>query len=68
MKGQNINTEGIPVESVAVSREALKDLARVKDEFSTIVESLELMDDPAFIRSYRKAKSQIRKREFADEL
>lgn len=52
--------------TVAVSREAIMDLVKVKDEFDTIVESLELMMDKSFMDSYKKAKQQIEKRDFDD--
>lgn len=42
------------------------DLVKVKDEFDTIVESLELMMDKSFMDSYKKAKQQIEKRDFDD--
>ena len=47
-----------------VSEQAIKDLLKVKEEFDTIVESLELMQDKEFMNSYQKAKQQIKKREF----
>ena len=52
--------------TLTVNKEALKDLLRVKDEFDTIIESLELMADKEFMDSYQKAKEQIKKREFVD--
>ena len=52
--------------TVAVNREAILDLVRVKDEFDTIVESLELMSNPEFMDSFNKSKQQIKKREFDD--
>lgn len=52
--------------TVAVSKEAIIDLVRVKDEFDTIVESLELIMDKEFMSSYKKAREQIEKREFDD--
>ncbi|MEK6867583.1 MAG: hypothetical protein AABX98_02055 [Nanoarchaeota archaeon] len=52
--------------TVAVSKEAIIDLVRVKDEFDTIVESLELIMDKEFMNSYKKAREQIEKREFDD--
>ena len=51
-------------ETINVNKQAILDLVRVKDEFDTIVESLELMQDKDFIESYKKAKEQIKKREF----
>ena len=53
-------------ETIAVSKETILDLVRVKDEFDTIVESLELMADGEFMESYRQAKAQVAKREFED--
>ena len=51
-------------ETVKVNKQAILDLVRVKDEFDTIVESIELMGDKEFMDSYKKAKEQIKKREF----
>jgi len=52
-------------ETIMVSKEAVLDLIKVKDEFNSIVESIELMGDKAFMDSYHEAKSQIRERKFA---
>ena len=49
-----------------VNRQAITDLVKVKEEFDAIVESIELMSDKKFMESYRKAKEQVKKREFAD--
>lgn len=51
---------------VSVNKQAILDLVRVKDDFDTIVESLELMSDKDFMDSYRKSKEQIKKRKFVD--
>lgn len=53
-------------EAILINKEAVKDLVKVKEEFDTIVESIELMSDKEFMDSYNKAKEQIKKREFAD--
>lgn len=53
-------------QAILINREAVKDLIKVKEEFDAIVESIELMSDKAFMDSYKKAKEQIKKREFAD--
>lgn len=53
-------------QTINVSKEAILDLVRVKEEFDTIIESLELMADKEFMDSYKKSKEQIKKREFAD--
>ena len=53
-------------QTINVSKEAISDLVRVKEEFDAIVESLELMSDKEFMNSYKKSKEQVKKREFAD--
>ena len=52
--------------TVRVNRDAIFDLLRVKDEFDTIIESLELMSDKKFMDSYKKAKEQKKARDFVD--
>ena len=54
------------VGTITVNKEAISDLIRVKKEFDSIVESIELMADKKFMDSYTKAKEQIKKRDFAD--
>ncbi len=51
-------------ETIMIEKQALNDLRKVKEEFDTIVESLELMQDKEFMESYKKAKEQIKKRDF----
>ena len=53
-------------ETIEINKKAILDLVRVKEEFDTIIESLELMADKEFIESYRKAKEQIKNREFVE--
>ncbi len=53
-------------ELIQVNKEAIIDLIRIKEEFDSIVESIELMSDKTFVDSYKKAKEQIKKREFED--
>ena len=53
-------------ETITVNKQAISDLIRVKEEFDSIVESLELMADKGFMDSYKKAKEQIKNRDFAD--
>ncbi|MAE43176.1 hypothetical protein CMO93_05370 [Candidatus Woesearchaeota archaeon] len=53
-------------ETISVNKKAILDLVKVKDEFDSIVESLELMADKNFMESYKEAKEQIKKRDFAD--
>ncbi len=54
------------METITVRKDAIRDLVRVKEEFDAIVESLELMSDKEFMKSYRKAKEQIKNRDFVD--
>jgi DNA mismatch repair ATPase MutS len=51
---------------ITIKKEAVRDLIKVKDKFSAIVESIELMSNKEFMGSYKKAREQIKKREFAD--
>ena len=53
-------------ETINVSKEAILDLVKVKEEFDSIVGSLELMSDKKFMNSYKKSKDQIKKRQFVD--
>jgi hypothetical protein len=52
--------------TICVRKDAILDLVRVKDQFDSIVESLELMSDSEFMDSYRESKEQIKKKEFVD--
>ena len=51
-------------DTVSIDKKALIDLVRLKEEFDSVVESLELMSDKEFMDSYGKAKEQIKNREF----
>ena len=53
-------------ETIMVTKQAISDLLRVKEEFDSIIESLELMADKDFMNSYKEAKEQIKNRDFAD--
>ena len=52
--------------TVEVNRDAIMDLIKVKDQFDTIVESIELMMNKEFMDSYKRSKQQIKNRDFAD--
>ena len=54
------------METIQVNKKAIADLVRVKDDFDSIVESLELMSNKKFMKSYNKAKMQIQNKEFDD--
>ena len=53
-------------DTICIRKDAIMDLVRVKGEFDTIVESLELMSDEKFMSSYKKSKEQIKNRDFVD--
>jgi len=52
--------------TVTINREAFSDLKRIKEELDTVMESLELMENEEFMESYKKAKEEIKNREFVD--
>lgn len=52
------------METVNVNKQAIKDLIKVKEEFDSIVESLELINDKEFMESHDKAKKQIKEKDF----
>ena len=54
------------METIQVNKKAIADLVRVKDDFDSVIESLELMSDKKFMKSYNKAKMQIQNKEFDD--
>ena len=54
------------METITIRKDAIIDLVQIKEKFDAIIESLELMSDKDFMKSYNKAKTQIEKREFAD--
>tara|TARA_Y100000310_G_C20208082_1_gene590006 strand:- start:345 stop:521 length:177 start_codon:yes stop_codon:yes gene_type:complete len=54
------------MESISISKKAIVDLIKVKEEFDSIIESIELMSNKEFMSSYKKSKSQIKNREFTD--
>ena len=54
------------MDDVCITKSEIADLARLTNEINTRVESLELMSDKKFMASYKKAKEQVKKREFAD--
>ncbi len=54
------------METIQINKEAIIDLVRLKDEFDSVIESLELMSDSEFMKSYKKSKEQIKNREFDD--
>lgn len=53
-------------QTITIRKEAIVDLVELKDRFDAVIESLELMSNKEFIDSYKKAKMQIQKKEFAD--
>ena len=54
------------MEMVQINKQAIVDLVKIREDFDAIVESLELMSDKEFMKSYNKSKEQVKKREFED--
>ena len=54
------------METVTIDKKAIEDLIKVKEEFNSIIESLELMGNKEFMKSYKKSKDQIKSRDFVD--
>ena len=52
------------MDTINIKKEAIIDLLRIKDEFDSVIESLELMSDEDFMNSYKKSKEQITNRDF----
>ncbi len=54
------------METVTVNKRAIVDLIKLKEEFDAIIESIELIGNKEFMKSYKRAKEQIKNREFVD--
>ena len=52
--------------TVTISQDAFEDFIRLKEDFDVVMESLELMGNEEFMESYRKAKKEIKNRDFVD--
>ena len=54
------------MEQVTINKEAFVELMKLKEEFDLIMESIELMNDKEFMKSYKQAKEEIKKGELID--
>ena len=54
------------MENICIDKSAIEDLVRLTNEMNDRVESLLLMSDEKFMKSFKKAKEQIKEREFID--
>lgn len=54
------------METITINKKALADLIKVKEDFDSIIESIELMNNKEFMSSYKKSKEQVKKRQFVD--
>ena len=54
------------METVTISKKDIIVLAKLAAELEDRLESLELMSNPEVMEAHRKAKEQIKKREFAN--
>ena len=55
-----------PTKTISLDKEMFKDIMRVKEEFDSVMESIELMSNEEFMKSYKDAKEEIKDRDFAD--
>ena len=58
------------MEEITISKSAIIDLAKLAEEMQLKIESLELMSNPEIMQAHKRAKEQIKNKEFAnwDEL
>ncbi|MBU1129271.1 MAG: hypothetical protein KJ949_01420 [Nanoarchaeota archaeon] len=54
------------MERININKSAIIDLLRLKEQFNSVVESIELMSDERFMESHKRSKEQIANREFAN--
>ncbi|MEK6917765.1 MAG: hypothetical protein AABW51_02350 [Nanoarchaeota archaeon] len=54
------------MEEISINKKAIEDLLRIKEEFNSVIESIELMSNKEFMNSYKKSKKQVKERDFAD--
>jgi len=53
-------------EKLCIDKKAIEDLIKLKEEFNSIIESLELISDEKFMESLKRSDEQVKKRDFAD--
>lgn len=54
------------METMTIERKAFIDIVRLVEELEDRIESLELMSDQGVMESHKRAKEQIKNRDFAD--
>ena len=54
------------MEQILINKQAVIDLVKIKEEFDNIIESIELMSNKEFMKSYKRSKEQIKNKEFAN--
>ncbi len=54
------------MERININKSAIIDLLKLKEQFNSVVESIELMGDEGFMESHKRSKEQIANREFAN--
>lgn len=54
------------METITIERKALVELAKLAEEINDRIESLEFMSNPEVMEGHKRAKEQIKKREFAN--
>ncbi|MEK6885084.1 MAG: hypothetical protein AABY22_35965 [Nanoarchaeota archaeon] len=54
------------METITIERKVLVDLAKLAEEINDRIESLELMSNSEVMEGHKRAKEQIKRREFAN--
>lgn len=54
------------MDDVCINKSEIEDLVRLTNEINDRVESIELMSNKKFMKSFKKSKEQIKKRDFTD--
>lgn len=54
------------METITIDKKVILDLAKLTEEINDRVESIELMSNQKVMESHKRAKEQIKNREFAD--
>jgi hypothetical protein len=52
--------------TITIDRKAFANVMELKEELDLALESIELMSDPEVMEGHRRAKEQIKNREFAN--
>ena len=52
--------------TITIKKSEIAELAKLTNEINERIECLELMSDGKFMKSFKKSKEQVKKRDFSD--